>query len=48
MFNNNVTKTTQSESNLEEEWHISVIEILELDPWKYFKKPTLAYSKVRS
>ena len=48
MFNKNVTRTTHGESNLQEDWHISVIEILELDPWKYFKKPTLAYSKVRN
>ncbi|MGK7955203.1 MAG: hypothetical protein AB4063_08065 [Crocosphaera sp.] len=47
MFNKKGTKPTQGESNLQEEWHISVIEILELDPWKYFKKPTPAYSKLR-
>ena len=48
MFKRNLKKTAQPNSNFQDEWKISVIEVLELDPWKYFAKPALAYSKVKS
>lgn len=47
MFKRNVKTAPQTNSSSQEEWQISVIEILELDPWNYFKKPALAYSKVK-
>lgn len=47
MFKRDVKKPVQLKSNLQEEWQIPVIEVLELDPWKYFKKPALAYGKVK-
>ena len=47
MFKRNQNKAAQTKSNFQEEWQISVIEVLELDPWNYFKKPALAYSKVK-
>ena len=46
MFKRDVKKPVQLKSNLQEEWQISVIEVLELDPRKYFKKPGLAFGKV--
>ncbi|MDJ0660948.1 MAG: hypothetical protein QNJ42_15885 [Crocosphaera sp.] len=48
MFNRGTKTAATTESSYQEEWHISVVEILELDPWKYFKTPVLAYSKVRA
>ncbi|WP_157951214.1 hypothetical protein [Cyanothece sp. BG0011] len=47
MFNRGVKTTPKTESNYQEEWKISVIEVLELDPWKYFQKSAYSYSKVR-
>ncbi|MDJ0731176.1 MAG: hypothetical protein QNJ33_14415 [Crocosphaera sp.] len=47
MFNRDMKTATRTGSNYQKEWQISVVEILELDPWKYFKKPVLSYSKIR-
>jgi hypothetical protein len=47
MFKKNSVTTFQPKSDNQEEWQISVMEVLELDPWKFFAKPIPIYSKVR-
>lgn len=47
MFKRNTKKANQTNSNAQEDWQISVIEVLELDPWQYFQKPVRVYSKVK-
>jgi hypothetical protein len=45
MFKKNSVTTSRQKSDNQEEWQISVMEVLELDPWKFFAKPVPVYSQ---
>ena len=48
MLKNKKYSSSKSFDKKQAEWEVSMIEILELHPWQFFTKPSLAYSKVRS
>ncbi len=46
MLKNNCSSSSKSVGKQQEDWEVSMIEILELNPWEFFSKPSLAYSTV--
>lgn len=46
MSKNNTSSSSQSPGKQQEEWKISMIEVLELNPWQFFSQSSSADLKV--